>query len=243
MNKFRLIAPVLALVALLFSATPSRADLQIALQEAGVNGGAITVVSTVAGGPGGATSVTQTYGDFKVTIFGGSSDNGASLSDLLSATTSVTNNSGTTKTLKLWVTQTDYTLPTGNPLNVESGLGGSVNNGTLGLTGIFQAYASYNNTPFDTTDFTNGPQNATMSGTTYDTGSKTGLFDRTGTAPFTLTTLVIINLSGGGKINFSAHENVTSTAAVPAPAGLVLAFSGAAALFLARLRRRKAQES
>src|SRR5262245_58694422 len=57
--------------------------LQIALQEAGVNGGAITAVAS--GSDFTGASFTGTYGDFDVAVFGGASDNGATLSDLLSS--------------------------------------------------------------------------------------------------------------------------------------------------------------
>jgi hypothetical protein len=245
MNKFRLVAPALALFALFLSATPSRADLQLALSE---DGGAMTVVATLGGGPGGSTSFTGSFGpgsggtDFTVTLLGGSSSNGASLSDLLSSTVRVTNNTGAQHTLQLWVTQSGYTLPAGTPLSVESGMGGSVNVGTVGLTGIFQGYADKNNGLFGITDFTNGPQNATQTGSTLDTGSATGSFNRTAGQPYSLTIVSTLVMSGGGQLNYAAHINVHS-AAIPAPAGLVLAASGAVALALARLRRRKVQES
>jgi hypothetical protein len=235
MNRFRLIAPALALLALLLAASPSRATLEIALQEAGVNGGAIHVVKT--GGDFTDVTFSGTYGDFTIKILGGTSDNGATLSDLLSASTSVTNNSGKTKTLKIWITQTDYTAPAGSRMVVESGLGGSVSKGALTLTNIYQAYADKNNHLFGTSGYTEGPQTATKHGSTFDTGSATGLFTRTATHPYSLTSVITFTLSGGGKANYSSHVNVT--AAVPAPAGLVLAASGAAALALARLRRRK----
>jgi hypothetical protein len=243
MNKFRLIAPTLALVALLFSASPSRADLELALSE---DGGSRTVVAT--GASFTAASFTGNFGgatgnDFTVTILGGSSSNGATLSDLLSSTVRVTNNTGAQHTLQIFLTQTDYTLPAGTPLSVESGLGGTVNVGTVGLKGIFQGYADRNNGLFGTSDFTNGPQDAKLTGSTLDTGSATGSFPRTAGQSYSLTSITTLAMSGGGSLNYANHINVTSTAVVPAPAGLVLAASGAVALALARLRRRKVQES
>jgi hypothetical protein len=179
--------------------------LILSLQEAGVNGGAFTVVDTEADFT--AASFTGTYGDFKIKILGGSSDNGATQSDLLSSTTTVENIGSSTATLNLQVFQDNYTLPTGTPLSVESGLGGSVNGGTLDLTNIFQAYASSsNNTTFD---FTNGPQTATPTGSTFQTGSTTGLFGRTAGQPYSLASITTIKLSAGGMINYSSHVNVT----------------------------------
>jgi hypothetical protein len=221
--------------------TRARAEFALFLQEAGVNGGQITQVASGADFAGAMFN--GTYGDFKVSFLGGAADNGATLSDLLSSTTAVTNTSGTTKTLNLWVSQNNYTLPAGSLLAGESGLGGSGTNGTLGLTGIFQAYADANNNLLakDTltggaavTDFTNGPQNATPTGTTFDTGSAIGLFTRTG--PYSLTSVASITLSAGGTINYADHVNVTS---VPAPAGVVLALTALPCLgFGGWLRRR-----
>ena len=134
-------------------------------------------------------------------------------SDLLSSTTSVQNLAGSTKTLNLAVFQDDYTLPTGSPLVVESSLGGSVNSGTLSMSNIFQAYASStNNTAFD---FTNGPQTATLNGSTFQTGSATGVFNRIAGSPYALSSNVAINLTAGGKINFSDQVNVTAAPAGP----------------------------
>src|SRR5262249_55297839 len=161
--------------------------------------------------------------------------NGPTLSDLLSASTSITNTSSKTKTLTIWLTQNDYTAPTAL-LSVESGLGGSVSKGGLTLTDIFQAYGDKTNTLFGT-GYPDGPQTAIKTGSPFATGSRRGLFTGTANHPSSLTSVITFTLSGGGKANFSSHVNVTSV--TPAPAGLVLLAGGAAALALARLRRRK----
>lgn len=234
MNISQKIVPLAAILTLLLTVGSSRATFEIALQEAGVNSGAITVVAS--GSDFDAVSFTGTYGDFSIKVLGGSSDNGVTLSDLLSSTTSVTNLSGTTQTLQIYVTQTDYSLPAGSPLNVESGLGGSVNNGTLSLASIFNAFADPNNNPLGTSGAgvysTN--QTALPTGSTFDTGSATGTFIRSGN--YSLTSEVNLTLSGGAKINYSDHINVTPT---PAPAGIVLALTGLPLLGLGLLIRRR----
>jgi|SRR5579864_7124478 len=239
MIRFRKLLPlaVAALVGAAFLAapTPARADLEIALQE---DAGPFTVVAT--GTSFTSTSFTGTFGDFTVTILGGSSGNGALLSDLLSSTTLVTNNDGAGHILHLFVTQDGYTLPIGPKLKVESGLGGSLQGTTTAtLTDIFQAYAATNNALFGTGDFTNGPQNASQNVTTFDTGSATGVFTR-GAGDFSLTTVANLELSPGGTLNYSDHENVTN--AVPEPSGVVLALNGLAFLGMGVwLQRRKAK--
>jgi hypothetical protein len=229
---------VLVGTAILGLPASARADLEIALQEAGFDGGDGVGVRHVVATAASFTAATfsGTYGDFKVTVVSGSSDNGATLSDLLSSDTLVTNNSSTEKTLKLWVTQTDYSLPAGSPLTVESSLGGSVNTGSIKLTGIFQAYADKNNHLFGTTDFTNGLQNASKKGSTFQTGSAIGHFTRN-PGHYSLTSVTVFDLSGKGKANYSSQVNVDPA---PAPAGVVLALSALPFLGIGTwLRRRK----
>jgi hypothetical protein len=124
--------------------------LEIALQEAGVNAGVRTTVAS--GADFGSAAFTGTYGDFTLTIFGGAAANGANLSSLLSAAVSVTNNSGTAKTLQIWVSETNYTLPAGTPLRVEAGAAGTINTGTVTMAGIFQPWGDKNNNLFGTAD-------------------------------------------------------------------------------------------
>jgi PEP-CTERM motif-containing protein len=207
----------------------ARADLEIALSE---DAGVRVVVGTAAS----FTSVafTGVFNDFSVQIFGGASSNGATLSSLLSSTTSVQNNSGAAHTLHLWVTQTDYTLPAAlTGLNVQSGLGGSVNVPTLTLAGIFQAWADKNNGLFGIADFTNGVQNAVANGGTFDTGSAFGTFTRLAT-PFSVTSEANFGLTGGGQANYSDHVNLT---AIPEPSTLLL--FGTTLLGLGLLYRRR----
>ncbi len=212
---------------------------EVEVAEAGVDlgAGAGNPVIAASGADFTSLSFTHTYGDFTILVFGGGSTNAANKSSLLSSTTDVSNNSATVHTLTITITQTNYSLPTGPNLNVESGMGGTVNSGVLGPLGIFQAYADATNAAFGT-GFTNGPQNDTMLGSTFDTGSANGLFTR-GAGDYSITSVATLTLSGGGVINYSNHVNAT---AVPVPAGVVLALSSMPFLGIgAWLRRRKVQ--
>jgi hypothetical protein len=218
------IAPVVCLG--IWGGSAKADSLQIYVQEDGVG-----VPFLIASAPGFDTaSFTGTFGDFKISLLAGSADNDASLSDLLSSQLSVTNTSGSEHTLGVLVTEDGYTLPDGSPLLVESGMGGSVNNGTLGLNNLFQAYFDPTNQLIGLTGGTNGPQSATLNGSTFDTGSAFGFYSRTGA--YSLTSLTKLDLGGGSKINYSEHINVT----VPLPSAAWGGLGLMGALFLARRR-------
>ena len=108
---------VLLLVAafLLFLGTPNpaSADFSIFAQEAGVNGGTITLLAS--GSDFSSLSFTGVYGNFTLTGFGASASNGVNLSDLLTSATRILNNSAATQTITLFASQTAYSLPAGTP--------------------------------------------------------------------------------------------------------------------------------
>jgi hypothetical protein len=239
MSKYfrSLTSPIAAMiaVAVMAMATPARADLTLYFQE---DGGAI-----VQQGPSSpdftTVSFNGTYGDFAITLLGGSTKNTATKSDVLSSTTEIVNSDpNSSHTLTIYISQTNYTLPSGSPLVVESGLSGTVNGGSVGLPNIFQAYADKNNTLLGMSDYTNGPQSATLHGTTFDTGSASGAFTRTG--DYSLTSVSTFVLSVGGDINYSNHINVTPT---PEPSTMALAGLGALGFVVYGLRRRKATDA
>jgi len=235
-NIRTLVVAALVGYAYLGAPTPAHAAFNIYLDS----GSGQTLVAT-GNADFGIASFSGTYNGFVVKVLAATSDNGATLSDLQSSTLSVQNTNASTKTLTVTVTQTNYSLPAGTPLFVESGLSGSISSGTLGMTGIFQAYADKNNAVQGTGGFTNGVQNGIQSGSTYDTGSKIGLFNRTAGSPYSLTTVSTLMMSAGGKVNLSSTVNVTP---VPAPAGVVLALSSLPFLGIGTwLRRRRAMAS
>lgn len=178
------------------------------------DGGAYTTIATGAS----LTSATGsgTFGDFTFKIVGVSTDNSLTLSDLLSSTTSIMNNSTATHTVSILVSSQDYTLPVGSPLRIESGMGASLSAGTL--TATFQAYADKANGLATTSDFSMGLQTCSFNGSTCDTGSAIGNFTKTA-GSYSLTSVATLTLSGGAVANFSTHENVKN---VPEPSSLML---------------------
>jgi len=241
-RKFLTLAAVLLVgAAVLGAPTQARADFKLYLQETGVNSGLATVVAS--GSDFGSIIFDGTYGDFKVSFFGATSENTTALSDIMSSTTKVENAnllSTGAHTLKLYVSQTNFSLPVGTPLAVESGMSSTITTGTLGLTGIYQGFADNGNALLGM-GFTTGSQTAVLTGSTADTGSATGSFNRTtSTSLYSLTSLTTLDLSAGAKVNVSSHVNA---AAVPVPAGLLLVVSGAPALLLLRRRMGKARKS
>jgi hypothetical protein len=236
----------LATVALLGTTQDADADLVLYLQQDGVDEGsgvgAVTEIVRVAGGPGGAvvSPLIFTFGDFEIRVFTATSTEATSMSDLLTSSVRVQNKSSEARTLNLIAAQDGYSLPVGDPLSLVSGSSGTVTTGTLSLTGIFQAYADANNgllvdggslPPPNT--FSNGPQDAIQTGNTFDTGSATGLFSRSG--DFSLTAVTTLTLSGGGVVNYDSTISVT---AVPEPTTLAAAFTTLPLLGGLYLRRR-----
>ncbi len=226
----------MALVGACLVPSPARAGLILYAQEANTNGGAITQIAT--GADFTSASFTGTYGDFSLILDGAASTNAATLSSLVGATVSLKNNASDFRTINLYASQNNYTLPVGTPLNVESSLSGTVNIGSLTGSGVYTAFADNSNALLGT-GFSNGAQNVVFSGSSFDTGSKTGTFIRTSAnSLYSLTTQITANVSGGGEGNFSWHENVS---AVPEPSTLASASIGAVMLGTYFWRRRQAK--
>jgi len=225
-----------ALAATLIVPAQAQADFSIYAQEAGVNGGAITPIGT--GADFTNTTFTGAYGDFTLTINGANSHNDPTLSSLLTATVSLKNNATSFRTISLFASQNNYSLPVGPTLQVESGLSGTVNTGTLTGAGQFQAFLDSTNLLLGVTDFSTGPQNVAFNGSTFGTGTASGTFNRPNPL-FSITSRITGTLSGGGEGNFSSHVNVSAVSTVPEPASVFLTLVGCLSFAGAHWLRRR----
>jgi hypothetical protein len=195
-------------------------------------------------GPGGTS---KTSGDFLINFFGASTVNAATLSDLMSSTTSIKNMDSKAHTLTIYVSQDNYTLPgsIGSPLLVTSHIGGTVTSGGIGQALTFQSFANNSNGLFDTTGAsTTGPQSPVVSITHSSFDSQpdpSTLFART-SGFYSVTTSNAITLVPGGTLNF-ASSTTLELASTPAPAGLVLALTAIPALAVGGWLRRRIRKA
>lgn len=198
-----------------------------------LNGGAKTVVASGADFTPLIGSVN--FGGYTSDFSSASSAN-ANLSKLLTSNLNITNvGNSTNDVLNIFVTQTNYSLPTGPFIEMQSSAAGSSPNAANNpvMAGIFQAYFDASNTPFGMSS-TNGLQSATANGASYDTGSNFGIFPNPGMYSVTSQLNVVLGLRESTNINTSI-----SLTAMPVPAGLVLVATAAPLIGFGWLRRRR----
>jgi len=263
-RKFLPLVAVLACVVTLAAPTQARADLYLQITD---SAGTINV-GPVPGSPTALPTGTLAYtglsanGEFFISALVTGYTQTAAQGELLTTDLSITRIAAGSGTITFTASGNNFSLPAGNPLQVFSGAGGTYTpqveipaigaGGSAALT--FQSYFDASNTLTGTASTTglqpaNPPSSTTPA--TFDTGEVTGLFARPNPL-YSLRNDTVITLDngvnaftlvgtdpvGGSVLGFQGH---TITRAVPAPAGLVLAFSALPALGGYWLRRRKSQ--
>jgi len=229
------LATIVAGLAALAMPSSAKAAFQLKLQE---DGGAVTTITNpVSAGPASFSGV---FGDFLIGIsFGNSNSPGGPNGVVNQSTISITNLSGATHTLHVSASAQDFTTPNSPPpLTLLDTVSGSLIAGTL--TGDWQGYADSTNALFGT-GFAG--QLLTFSANTLSTsfsedGSVTG-FSPNG-ATYSISVFGNLTLAGGTSVTL-AGGNAQTLAAVPAPAGLILALTGLPVFGAAGwMRRRRA---
>jgi hypothetical protein len=246
-----LISQIAAMVAILAMgmAAPARADLEIILQEAGQTSQYFSVATVNATGILTPTSPVN-FGDFTITVLASSQTNG-STSDLETTNLTITNNTGTGHVLTILSYGNNFTLPSGSNLLMTSSAGGNVIAGTPADTNMtHQGWINNANPLIDAPpsgsnpglvppmQTTPGPQPSVFNVLSFDNGTLTVPFNRTGSL-FSLTSEAVVNVGANDKLHFTQTLSVTS-AVVPEPSTMALAGLGALGLIGYGLRRRKA---
>ena len=170
-------------------------------------------------------SDTFSYGGLDFTNLSGTGvENGpGGITKSAAAAGSVVNNSGSSKTVTITVTETAYLLPSGSDLSLRANL--TIIGSTSGVYLVTsQALASPSNADVSVSRFALGESNLSTP------------FTRTA-ASFSLRNVITLTLSNGAFVNFTSSAEVTT--ATPAPAGLLLAAFGIPAFGLLRRFGRK----
>jgi hypothetical protein len=225
----RKVCSIIAVATAVGLAPFASAALMLTLQS-----GAETVVIP---GVAGAVTYTGNIGGFSGTYtFGLSNSPGTSFRGLLQVSSiSVHNTGNTTSSLKITLSDTDFTAP-GNPgdtLTLQSAIGGTLALGILGDTVQFQSWADASNAPLAALS-TGGPQLFTSPGGPLASYNDTvfSKFVRAGAA-YSLTNVTTVTLNPGTEANISG----TTSTLVPEPATASMALLSVGGLLA---RRRKA---
>jgi hypothetical protein len=189
----------------------------------------VTVTIAVTNSPG-----TAALGSLTITNFNVSLNGTASAGD---------------NTLTIYAKATDYTLPPGSPLNMDSNESGTFVASTAGDKVTFTSYFDASNTAPGTlppTGFTIGTPSPTV--TITSTGGTTGSLSAnaaptlvTRSGMFALANVTTVTLSGSSSTVALGMNGATTVTGVPEPSSMALAGLGALGLMGYGLRRRQAQ--
>lgn len=211
-------AAAASIVAFSAAASTSQAAVYIGLQQAGVNGGAITEVASGAD----AAFFTGGYGTYEVNLITGSN---AVFPVLFGSTDNTHSTTGASGTIDVWVTLTDVTEVQGLTHFLTS-FGISELNSGFTLTSY--SYVDTSNSKFGgdllASHTFNSPGAGLQVGTAYDVGA----------GPFSITTRYTVSGTGNG-----GAFGTIGVAAIPEPgtwALMIMGFGGAGAMLRSRRR-------
>jgi PEP-CTERM motif len=246
-SLFRSMTIAGALVAIVASQGTARAGPVYEWQYS-VDGGAFTN-RPLSDPNNNSDSVSLLGGNLTISINTSSNNPGdSSGAELFNATTGVVNSSGSTHTIVVNVTETDYSAPTGmaeltadvGPVTVRRVTGGTGATATGTFSGL--AYVSNTNTPFGggiSTNVYSASGSAPGGSVSLANATLTnGAFVSHGT-PFAMTISETITLTPNSSDHIEMDANFTPQS-VPEPSSLVLAGISALGAIGFRLRRRQA---
>jgi hypothetical protein len=221
MRKFLLTATTLLAVPLLWASAANATLISIGLQEAGVNGGAVTTIATD-GGTGDTGVAAVAYGSF--TINNISALGAPFLTQPQFDTNSINLASSSGGTLTVFITEQGLSLPTGISTflssftaNLLNGAVTSVQESTL----ISTANALYSGTTLASAVLTS-------IGITIDTDATPAL-----ASPYSETAVYVVTTTGTANVN-----DTINIASVPEPATMAIVGTGLFGIGVIRRRRR-----
>jgi hypothetical protein len=225
-RKLATLAGMAGLATLILTA-PTRADLTVTVQQTGMPAVGPTVLAVGSPTDNGGTGIssppfTGTFGNFSITNGSVGESQGFGLSQAFSTALNIINTDSVSHTLTITLVASKFTAPVPTA-GVLSSFTGTTTSGTGSgsLTSMVGAttLATQTVNPFGTS-FANSL-----------TGTANGL-----SAPFSITQTVVLTLTAGENINFTAR---TQLAAVPEPGTIAMALTALPLLGLGALARRR----
>jgi len=255
MNRFSKFLPAMAVLGAAFvlaTPTPARASYDVEVFDDGVLQGGIVVTKV-----GNSLLFTGSTTHFDITNGSGLSNNpgsptGSKLSlssnELIATTFGA---AGGSHTIRIVLSQTDWTEPVGTPLNLTSAAGGSASwasgdSAANKVTAKYQGFLDNTNTLFGEPGAGSTPQQTAVGSNTITTvplvfAPPTSSASVPGGTPFSMTDDLsfTFDLAAGSGAD-TANVSASTTATIPEPSTLVLALSALPCLGFGQwLRRRR----